>query len=731
MKKNIFYFLFFINILYANNIVKFENLNYISKKYANNIISSSHSNISKEDINIAIKEFYKLGYFKDIWVDKKKKNKDTVYTFYFIENINIKSITLDGYFTKENKEEILSKIPLKQSYPYTKLYTKQTKSYINKYMQQQGYFDSLIKIDEKIQNHNIDIKIHTKKGKKIFITKIFIQGNNQISKNKLKDIMLLKEKDYLSFLPFFNDGVVNTQLVKFNNEKLKDFYLQKGFFDFKINYSNLIVDFDTYSATLYIDINEGDLYTIDDIDIQYISIDDISDDIKSKVQNTMSIKKGDIFNISNIRIDIPKIKTIFLNAGYVFVNIAPDVNKQKSKINLIYKIYTNAKASINDVIIEGNNKTKDYVIRRDIFLAPLDIYNHKDYLDSISALQRTGFFSDVSIERRKISDEEIDLIVKVKETGGTNLNLGGGHSSIDGFFINGSIQENNTLGSGIKNELKATISQGSTKYNYELYNPRIFNSIYNFTFNIYNTQNDSIDFNRTSIGTSISIGKKLSRFTTMSTGVGIDRSIVEDKEFKNINTYNKNSVFFNLSYNNTNNFMFPSSGFIHGLNLTYNGFGGDLDYTKIFVKSAFFKSLSAYNNKDIIFSWKLKGSYIIKNSDVPSYDRLFLGGISSIRGYKSASIYPRNANTKGGSKMFSSSVEISFPISNDTFRLSAFADFGMIGNDKIDTIKRASYGLALQVITPSLPIIFIFPTPLLQEDGDNISSFEFVLGNIF
>jgi outer membrane protein insertion porin family len=172
-----------------------------------------------------------------------------------------------------------------------------------------------------------------------------------------------------------------------------------------------------------------------------------TEDLKDK----LLLKEGKIFNIKRMRKDISTLEEEVGNLGYAFVKVAPQMHKDPEKkiINLNYVVQPGDVVTINDVIISGNDTTKDRVIRRYIYLAPGDTFSARDLKDSKNALGRTVFIEKVDVESQRISAEKINLLVKVKETPTGTISAGGGYGSWEGIMFNASISDRNFFGSGI------------------------------------------------------------------------------------------------------------------------------------------------------------------------------------------------------------------------------------------------------------------------------------------
>jgi outer membrane protein insertion porin family len=233
------------------------------------------------------------------------------------------------------------------------------------------------------------------------------------------------------------------------------------------------------------------------------------DNIKSE----FTALKGKIFNINKLRKDMNYLKEQVANLGYAYAKVRPNFkqNKESHTVDVQYTIVPGKKVTINDVIISGNHSTRDRVIRRDIYLAPGDLFSATDLKDSKSALGRRGYFEKVDIEQQRVDDSHINLLVKVKETATGSIQAGGGYGSYQGAMVSASLSDRNIVGSGINAGVSFDISKISVNYSLSFNNPRVWDSDYSLGVNLYRSEYEYLTYNQKSIGAGVNIGKQLTR----------------------------------------------------------------------------------------------------------------------------------------------------------------------------------------------------------------------------
>ena len=536
-----------------------------------------------------------------------------------------------------------------------------------------------------------------------------------------------------------NDGKVKIDQLKYEAPRIRDFYMRHGYLDAKVENPLLRVDFNQYRAILDFKIEEGAVYRIKDVEVDLL---EPVIDVKL-LKEDLRVDPGEVFNIDDLRKDMDNIKEKIANLGYAYVRVIPDFKKDEQAHTAIvqYKIFPGKKVYIRDVIIAGNTRTLDRVVRREVFLAPGDTYNLTDLKDSKAALMRTGYFENVVIDERRVSEDQMDLVVNVKETQTGNIMLGGGYGSYDGFIVNASINDRNVFGSGLSMGLSVDFSRYRSNFNFNITNPRIFDSDYSTGFNIYNSEYESYDYTEKRKGGSVSVGRQIARywhaglmyqyFDTQLTGMDTD---YPDYDLYNDTTFATSAVTPSLRFNNTDDYYLPRRGMIFGISAEYAGIGGDAKFNKDYMNFSIFYGLDDYLNYDLILRYKARLGAIPWDRKLPVNEKFFMGGIRTVRGYQSGSISAKDENgyLLGGRYTFSNSIEASIPLVEAAkMRLAFFFDYGMIGEDSFTEEKRAGTGAAIEWLSPMGPISLIFARPLMEKEGDQTSGFEFMMGTQF
>jgi len=741
------------SLVFAEQIssIEYRGLYHLSPDMASeiaNIHAGDRLDVNK--IDRALKKFYKQGYFSDIVVYLNDGGK---LIFDFKEKSTISMLDIegyDGYSSDEEKEALFIELGLKKGDLYDKEKIEKAKEKLIKKIEAEGYYDTVVEVKVEPVGDSVAITFEVNKGEKIYIKHVDFEGVKSVDRDELEDVLANREEDTLGWLIGFNDGVAHIDQLELDAKRVEDFYLSKGFLDVKVENPLLRVDNGSYIADLTFNVHEGDRYRVRDIDIIGL-VDGVN---KDELLDKLNIKRGKVFNIKKLRKDVELIRESVANLGYAYARVVPRFNQDKDKkvVDINYMVKAGDKVYINDVIISGNYSTQDSVIRRDIYLAPGDLFSLKDLKDSISALKRRGYFENVEITPQKVDDNKINLIVKVKETATGSIQLGGGYGSYQKFMVNAALSDRNIFGSGIGASLSMDFSKVSSNYSFSINNPRLFDSEYSFGFSVYKNKYEYPTYRHDTFGTGLNIGKQLTRnlhgymgysysendIDTNDTTDSLITSVFSDEDL----SYAKSTFSVGLTYDSTDDYFVPRRGIILGGNIAYSGLGGDEEFTEYSTKFGAYYGMEDLIDYDLIFRYKLKANVLQDNGHISGPERLFLGGVSTVRGYRPYTIAPSEYGVNedgettrkiiGGKKSMVNTIEASIPISQAArMRLTFFFDYGMIGIDSFDEIQRAGYGASIEWYSPIGPVNLIFGRALNRGILEQTSSFEFTIGRRF
>jgi len=721
--------------------INYDGMVHISKPVALRMLPfDKGDDVDMKMVDDAIKKYFKQGYFNDVWAEFTQENL----TFYFKEKAVISKIVLKGW--KENDDDVKdSVIQIKKGTLYSDKVVQDAKKRIIAAISQDGKMDSVVEIQkEYLENGSIKVTFVVNEGEEIIIDKLDYSGVKGLDSDDFNDVIANKEHQFMGWFWGRNNGKMSQHDLEYDNLRIRDYYMQHGYLDAKVKAPFVRVNFNHYTADISYQVKEGEVYTVSKVTLLQ-SKDVVSNDV---IKDIVTLKKGDVFNIKKFRQDAEKIKTLIADKSYAFVQVIPDLkkNKKEKTVAVVYKITPGNKVKIRDVVISGNTRTLDRIVRRELYLGPGDMYSLTDLKDSRNALGRLGYFDGTTIEEKRIDNHTMDLIVKLKEAATGNIQLGGGYGSYGGILINMSVNDRNIWGSGINVGVKAEKSQTTQSYSFNISNPKLNDSDYSGNFSIYHSAYDYNDYSVTTEGVSIGTGHRFSRYISGYIGYSyssnsydfastLDTTLVDTFYFED---YTKSGVTISAKWDNTDDYYLPRSGFSLSQSFEKTGMGAQANYLKSRTNYATFNGLEESLGFDAIFRYKARLNVVVDNGYIPVADKFYMGGIGSVRGFQSYSLSPTITDSNdtvrriGGNKTFSNSLEMSFPlVPKAKMRLVSFVDWGFIGDNSISEISRGGYGLGLEWFSPVGPIQLMFAKPLNEQAGDKTSTFEFTMGQRF
>ncbi|WP_300702157.1 outer membrane protein assembly factor BamA [uncultured Campylobacter sp.] len=742
MKKNIFALVFTLTLSYSLQIssISFEGLTHISQESAIALSGLKIGDeISEEKINDAILNLYKQNYFSDIEVEQEGSSL----IFRVKQRQVIARIDITGVSSNDRKQ-IDTILGIKKGTLYDEYSLKEASQRIKLYYESKGYFDTVVEFNKENLGDSDALQVNflVNRGENIIIENVILSGAKELSYSDVEPSLVNKKREFMGWMWGRNDGKLNIFELPNDSSRVADEYMKEGFLDVEVSPASLRVDSRKYIADLSFFIKEGRVYKISSIKIENPVFSEEEND--KKIQSLQS-EVGDVADIEKIRADINYIQTDTANLGYAFAQVYPDIQKDEinAEASIVFRVIPNDKVYIRDVIIKGNTRTVDRVIRRELYVTEGNLYHKDDLSESINALKRTSYFDDVKFEEKRINSSQIDLIVEVKEAATGAISGGVGFSSADGLLLNASYSDNNLLGSGMRSIVSVDKSYTYLMGRIGLTNPRLADSDYSLGGSLYANQYTWDNYSDRIYGGEINIGRRFARYFSAGFSYNLEQNDIYSLSQELILTgYElgktiKSSVTPYISFNNTDDYYLPRKGIIASTSLEVAGVGGDQRFLTSSTSFNFYQGLKDFIGIDLIYRYKANFYKTWDMGNLPINQRFFLGGIGSVRGFENRTLSPKNiyGYEEGGTIAFTNSAELSFPlIDRIKLRGALFFDYGAIGREVLDVHKskhRYSTGLSIEWITPFGPLQLVFAKPLNPKPGDEISTFEFTIGTRF
>ncbi len=697
------------------------------------------------EMDRTVKIFFNQGYFEDIWADEEN---GTV-TFHFKEKPIISKLELKGY-KENNEEEKKTLLQIDKGSLYDPARIENARKRIVDALNQEGKIDSVVEVEtKKLDNGSMQVTFIANEGGTIVIKALNYLGVSGVNPKEFEKTIANKAHQFMGWMWGRNDGKMKLSELQYDPMRIRDYYMQKGYLDAQVDQPFTTVDLNHYEASIAYSVFEGDVYKTSDI-LVFQDTNVINDQELLKV---IQLEKNKPFNIKTFRDDADRIKTKIADLGYAFVQVQPDLRKDKESktVEVIYRIAVGKKVHIHDVVISGNNRTLDRVVRRELFLAPGDQYSLTNLKDSRNALGRTGYFQSNTIEEKRLSDESMDLVVQAKEAPTGNIQVGGGYGSFGGVLLSAAISDRNIFGSGLHVGVNVQKSQLTKNYAFNITNPHLNDSDFSGNFSINSSSTDytsSSGYKIDSQGVGVGTGHRFNRYITGYLGYNYSNNRYSNVD---VNTtlynplyyqdYSKSAPMVSVTFDNTDDYYVPREGMVLSQSFEKAGAGGTSNFWKSRTNFGIYQGLQKFIDADLILRYKARFSYASDTGNLPINEKFFMGGIGSVRGYRSYSLAPNNGQDAngdgkldliGGTETFSNSLELSVPLVPEAkMRATGFFDYGMIGQGTLGGIKRGGYGVSLEWFSPVGPLQLVFSEPYGAKAGDNITHFEFTIGQRF
>jgi len=672
-----------------------------------------------------LKAIYAMGYFDDIRIEAEDNPGGRIITFRVKEKATIRNILLKGNKVYEEKE-IQDALNIKTGSVLNIFEIKENVKRIESLYKEKNYHEVKVSYDVKeLNNNQTDVEFVIEEGKKIRIKSITLSGNKAYPDKKLKGMMKTDEKGFWSWLT--SSGEFNKENLNNDIAKVAAFYHNNGFIEARIGEPDVEYKEDWIYITLKIE--EGPQFKVGKVEVK-------GDLIRTEAELKKDLKIADeIFcNGEVLRKDVLTLNDIYADEGYAFAEIAPRLDKDPAQgiANIAYVIKQNKQVYIERILIAGNTKTRDKIIRRELKVREQELYSNSDLKRSIRNLYRLDYFETVDVDRTEgSSDDKVVLKVDVKEKPTGTFSFGGGYSSVEKAFAMASVTQRNLFGRGQILQLKAEVGGTSDRYTLSFTEPWLFDIPLSAGFDLYNWRRDYDTYDKNSKGGGIRFGYPVFDYTRLylsySYDVGDIENVTEeasksvaDMEGRNV----MSSVATTLHYDSRDKMFNPTEGADHSLTLQYAGELGQ--YVPLFW--------------DTVGFVHAKGGYVREGSDgkLPDYERFYLGGMNSLRGFDWRDIcsLDENGDKIGGDKFVQFNLEFLVPLIKKAGLVGViFYDTGNVFNNGEDIelgTLRKSAGFGFRWYSPMGPIRVENGYILDPKEGESSSGkWEFTMGGAF
>lgn len=713
------------------------------------------------DIDAAVKRLFAMGLFSDVRINQSGST--------LVVNVSERSVVNNVLFqgNKKIKDPDLARaVQLKARSPYDAATMEADVEAIKGAYAHIGRSDATVNartVD--LGQGRVNVVYEINEGSRTKIANVDFVGNQAFSARRLRDVISTKRSNPLSWLT--RNDVYDEGRLQADEETLRRFYYNRGYADFRVISSNAVLDPSTNEYTITITVDEGQRYTFGNVSVES-NVDGVDGQALDHLVKTRS---GKPYSAKEIEDSVLAVTENVAGSGYAFAKVEPrgDRDFENHTISVVYSVDEGPRAYIQRIEIRGNDKTRDFVIRREFDVNEGDAFNQVMVQRAKRRLEALDFFQTVNISTAPGSEpDQVILVVDVVEKSTGEFSIGGGYTTggeSPGAQVEAAITERNFLGRGQYIRISAGAGQDDMRnYGLSFTEPYFLGYRLSAGFDVFRRTyrvNDDYDVEQT--GGTIRFGLPI----TDNFSAGIAYNLVQEKYdlFRTVNgepdssyyapalleaaehsPWLRSSISYSLTYNSIDDMKNPHDGLYGKFTQEFAGLGGDAKYIKTTAKANYYKTLS--QEADIVGMLGVGGGYIHEfgNDGVRIFD-LFKNNSDIIRGFKFNGIGPYQDSGSGkrywlgGTTYFNGTAEVQFPMplvpESLGIRGALFADAatlygnntdGALGDDKK---LRASAGVSLMWASPFGPLRFDYAFPIAKADTDKVQNFNFGVSTKF
>ena len=698
---------------------------------------SEKDDLSENDLNQVLKNLYDSNFFELVSV----KLENNILLITVKENPIIQNIIYEGIKSDDLLSDLKKNVVLKSRSSFNEITLKKDKVKINEFLKSLGYYFSKIDISvENLQDNKINLTYNISLGEKAKIKKISFIGNKIFKDKKLKSIILSEEYKSWKFLS--GKKYLNEAMINYDKRLLKNFYLNKGFYNVVVNSSYAkVLDNQDFELIYNIDANPKIFFGKLILDLP----NDFSVSNYESIEKFFKKIQNEPYSLSRVEDILEKIEAITISEQYESIKATVNENIDSDKINITFKIEETEKIFVEKINIYGNNITRESVVRNQIEIDEGDPFNQILYAKSLNNIKSLNFFEKVEgeiLDGNKFNSKIINIIIQEKATGEIFAGVGTGTS---GSNLSFGIKENNYLGRGVLVDSNLSLSETRVKGKLLISNPNYKNSDKSLNLSLQSSSTDRLStFGYKSNIIGFSLGTEFEYLDDLNLGLSTKNTIEKISVDSTASTRQKTQegnyfdsfLGLNLNYDKRNQKFQTTSGF-------FSNYGVDLPIlseTNTLMNTYNYKIFKElYDNNVSAFSVLLQSSNSISGDNIKLSERLYVPG-TRLRGFESGKVGPKDGSDFiGGNYVSSINATTTVPMfleNLQTVDIILFADAANIwGVDYDNSLDkdgiRSSIGLALDWLTPVGPLTFSFAQPITKEPTDIEETFRFNIGTSF
>jgi outer membrane protein insertion porin family len=733
--------------------IRFEGLQRISLGTAFNYLPLKVGETLDEDkATAALRALFKTGFFEDVTLGRD----GDVLVIVVKERPSIAKVEMFGNedISTEDLKTALKQVGLTEGRIFNRSMLDQVEQELHRQYFNLGKYGVDIETTvTPLERNRVSVAIDIKEGSAAMIRQINIVGAKAFDERRLLNEFQLSTPTMWSGLS--DAGKYSKQELRGDLEKLRSYYLDRGYIHFNIESTQVSITPDKRDVYITINITEGERYTVSDVKLagEFVVPE-------AELRSLLQIKAGDVFSRRLVTESSSKIGERLGVNGYAFANVnaVPKIDEAARTVSLTLFIDPGRRVYVRRINITGNTKTRDEVVRREIRQMEGGWLSTPLVDRSKVRLQKLGYFDTVNVEMPPVpgTTDQVDLNFDVAEGSTGNFTAGIGYGQEQGFLFNTSVTLNNFLGTGKRVSAELNNSQVNTVYRFSYLNPYYTPDGVSRGFDLFYSSTDAgqanlADFTTDSYGTSVNYGFPISEYNRATWSLGFTSTLLTINKTSAPQSYsdwvaeygeNYDTVTTSASWSHDtrDRVIFPERGTYSYASAQVAVPGADLQYYKLSYRHKWYQPLS----KSVILFLGGELAYgdgYGGTAALPFFENYYAGGSRTVRGFRGNTLGPRDAVNNqpiGGNTKVVGHIEMFFPSpfegTERTLRLSTFVDAGNVFASRKDVRfdeLRSSYGFAMMWLTPVGALSFNWSWPLRSKPGDETEVFQFTIGAPF
>lgn len=618
---------------------------------------------------------------------------------------------------------------------------------------EKGYINAQISY-ELTRNEKLKVvyvKLIINEGERVRVGEVTVSGASELPANKI--IKKASNRPGKVFKP---------QNLQRDWVKMMLYGRNKGYSEFNLTQPQISFNEDKTKANLSYDVTEGEK-----VDFGTVAFEGNNVFTPEELEKQVFFRNGHLYNQKDFDDTLAAIQEQYANKGYLQARVEPIKHIADGKLNLTFDISEGHIFYIDHVDVSGHHDTKKYVFTRELAIHPGDLYDNAKIRRSQTKIMNLGFINDVQIDLQPTADpQKVDLDFNITEGRPGMFTAGLAMSSMDGLYGELSVNHMNLFGRAQRLSLRTLFGKEILDYTVSWSTPWIYDKPTSLGVDLFNTRRyrsfstENQAYTEKRIGGRVKVGPRFNDdIYLLSLGYSFENIDIYDVDNKfkcapgttdpgciaegktDLSTF---SVDFAID--TRDNMWDPTTGWRNSLGLALAGgpIGGDLDLWYLTARSIFnYTVLNIGGNYPVVFVLSNKFGSVKaygRTQEVPPYEKFFLGGADTIRGYERAGeIGPQY----GGDLYYVMNAELRFPLAREGRRnMAQFAFFFDLGNswNHFDDLEfslgpdekefKAGVGVGLRFTTPSLPIRIDWGYGLNHKPGEDRSHFYFNISNM-